>query len=434
MKFCRSFLFLMFSGVPFLLTAEIRVTALLDRASGIYKTGDTILFKTSVSENGAPVKGRKIKYRLSHDGGFKEEGTFDSGEGSREFPVKAKFPGWYLASFAVLEQDGSVSRKRGESSRIGALADPERIRIAGREPADFDAFWNGVKRELSAVPIKARREEVPVPEHLKGKVRCFDLKVDCAGGMPVSGYLCMPAGKIAPKSLPAQVCFQGAGVWSSNKMFDGADRGINLEINAHGIENGRSRAYYDSLPLGGYMFRGKEDRNAMYYKGVVMRLLRALEYVKSLPEWNGKTLIVGGFSQGGAQALWAAGLDQDVTLCIATCPALCDLAGTAATPARRSGWSGYYDARRKSAETGKIAAAVSYYDCAFFARRIKAKTYMAAGFADEVCPPTSVYAVFNELKIRRKYMETDPASGHNGQLNPRGWRRAAFVVNNGRKN
>ena len=191
------------------------------------------------------------------------------------------------------------------------------------------------------------------------------------------------------------------------------------------VQAGADAVYLGGRQFGARAFAANFDRED---------LLRALEYVKSLAEWNGKTLIAGGFSQGGAQALWAAGLDPDVTLCIATCPALCDLAGTAAKPARRSGWPGYYDARRKNAETDKIARAVSYYDCAFFARRIKAKTYMAAGFADEVCPPTSVYAVFNELKIRRKYMETDPSSGHNGRLNPRGWRRAAFVVNNGRKN
>ena len=57
--------------------------------------------------------------------------------------------------------------------------------------------------------------------------------------------------------------------------------------------------------------------------------------------------------------------------------------------------------------------------------------YRFAGFTSE---DPQIIAVFNELKIRRKYMETDPSSGHNGRLNPRGWRRAAFVVNNGRKN
>ncbi|NMA46826.1 MAG: hypothetical protein GX945_09725, partial [Lentisphaerae bacterium] len=63
-----------------------------------------------------------------------------------------------------------------------------------------------------------------------------------------------------------------------------------------------------------------------------LRVMRSLDFVKTLPEWNGRDLIVVGSSQGGGQAIAAAGLDPQVTLCVAAVPALSDHAGTLATP------------------------------------------------------------------------------------------------------
>ena len=44
-----------------------------------------------------------------------------------------------------------------------------------------------------------------------------------------------------------------------------------------------------------------------------VRLARALDFLTTRPEWDGKTLAVIGHSQGGCQALVAGGLDERVT-------------------------------------------------------------------------------------------------------------------------
>jgi hypothetical protein len=63
---------------------------------------------------------------------------------------------------------------------------------------------------------------------------------------------------------------------------------IVFDINAHGIENGREPEYYKALQEGelkGYAF--KSDENAKpetaYFNGMMLRVLRALEYVKTRP-------------------------------------------------------------------------------------------------------------------------------------------------------
>ena len=67
-----------------------------------------------------------------------------------------------------------------------------------------------------------------------------------------------------------------------------------------------------------------------------LRLTRALEFLTSQPEWDGKILMVEGGSQGGGQSLAAAGLDSRVTFIAAGVPAICDHSGKAI--GRINGW------------------------------------------------------------------------------------------------
>lgn len=47
---------------------------------------------------------------------------------------------------------------------------------------------------------------------------------------------------------------------------------------------------------------------------MVLRVMRALDYVTSRPEWSRKDLLVQGTFQGSLQASWAAGLGTAMTL------------------------------------------------------------------------------------------------------------------------
>lgn len=62
-------------------------------------------------------------------------------------------------------------------------------------------------------------------------------------------------------------------------------------------------------------------------KRVYLACVRSIDLLTSLPEWDGKNVIVQGGSQGGALALITAGLDKRVTACVANHPALSDMAG-----------------------------------------------------------------------------------------------------------
>ncbi len=131
----------------------------------------------------------------------------------------------------------------------GAGADPLELRAATPEPADFDAFWAAQKEEPATVPVREReRVPVPIPDPAKAsQVLLFDVKVACAGGPPVSGYLTLPRGA-KPGSLPVVVSYHGAGVDGARPQIDRAAQGfLCLDINAHGIPNGKPPEYGEAL-------------------------------------------------------------------------------------------------------------------------------------------------------------------------------------------
>ncbi len=398
-----------------------------DKPDAIYKRGEKITFTVQLLKDGKPVPGIRVQYRLSQNGDWGKTQIADSGT-----PIIAETkldkPGWVSIEAYMLGKDGKRVKHptkpnqflRGE---IGAMVDPLAIRESAPEPADFDAFWQRQREALNRVPVEAERKEIPVPEKFKGKVVCYDVKVKCAGSKPVSGYLCMPP-NARKGSLPAEVSFHGAGVRSANARFWNGTRAISLDVNAHGIENGQPKEFYLKLNNGelkNYRHQNKDDRDSFYFKEMYLRVMRALDYVKSLPEWDGKTLIVRGGSQGGGQSIVAAALDPQVTLCAAGVPALGDHAGRLA--GRRPGWPQLVNRTTPAGQDFKVIETGKYFDNVYFAKRIRCETYLSTGFVDFVCPPTSVYAVYNNLpKTIRKQIQTTPGAGHGApgtQMNKR---------------
>jgi cephalosporin-C deacetylase-like acetyl esterase len=176
-------------------------------------------------------------------------------------------------------------------------------------PDDFDEFWSQQKAELKAVPIKP----VLTPAASTDKtVECFDVQVPCVGSVPVSGYFARPK-DAKPKSLPAILFVHGAGVRSAilGAAIGAAREGaLGMDINAHGIPNGKPAAYYEELnrtTLQDYRASGRESRETCYFLGMFLRLIRAIDFLTSQAEWDGVVVCVSGVSQGGGQSIAAAG-------------------------------------------------------------------------------------------------------------------------------
>lgn len=145
-----------------------------------------------------------------------------------------------------------------------------------------------------------------------------------------------------------------------------------------------------------------------------LRVMRALDFIKSRPEWNRKELVVRGGSLGGIQSIAAAALDPDVTLAIVSVPSGCEYNGYKQGRDAAALYRGKESVARIEADPRR-AVTLAYHDGVNFAPRIKCDTYVCTGFADELCTPSSVFAFYNALPATtKKFMSTNPRTGHYG--------------------
>jgi cephalosporin-C deacetylase-like acetyl esterase len=382
--------------------SELEVFPDPSHADALYKRGETVKFQVSLRPGAAVSPTAKVEWTLSKDGlAPMTQGTGDLQDGLLTVAGSLEEPGFLQCRVKLLGA-GAVA------ALGGAAIEPGKIQPSLPPPADFDAYWSSQKARLAAVPVNARL----TPVEPAGKTaEVFDLQADSVGA-PLSGYFARPRGA-APKSLPAILTVHGAGVRGSSRgSAEGwAAQGLlALDINAHGLPNGMPEEFYKNLAdseLKDYRIRGRESRDTIYFNGMFLRLVRALDFLTAQPEWNGRTVIVSGSSQGGAQALVAAGLDPRVTFFAAGVPAMCDHTGFKA--GRINGWPKFIPTGEQPPDN--VTEAVRYYDAVNFAARTKAAGIVTVGFIDTTCPPTGGYAAFNAV-AGEKTIVNEPLSGH----------------------
>lgn len=375
-----------------------------DHPDALYKVGETATFTIEALQDGKPLADGKVVCVLSKDGVQSQPPqTLNVKDGKATLIGKLDEPGFLLLR--------ATSDKA--STMAAAGYDPLDLKPSMPVPEDFDAFWDAQKAALAQVPLKSTL--TPVTTGVPKGVAAFDVQIDCLG-KPVTGYFGKPL-QAKAKSLPAILHVHGAGVRSSTlgSVSWALNEGgmLSMDINAHGLPNGKPKEFYEALAAGelkGYWNANPQDREKIYFKGMFLRLIRAIDFLTAQPEWDGKTLIVYGASQGGFQAFAAAGLDARVSFICAGVPAGCDHTGSQAN--RISGWPKIVPNDAEGKPNAAALQASRYFDNVNFAIRAKCQgAAVTVGFIDTTCPPTSVYAAYNALTIP-KAIHTDILSGH----------------------
>ena len=382
-----------------------------DREDSLYAVNDPVTFEIQAKDGDRNLNRGEISWSLSMDGLGKLGEGVQSIEGGKAVEATGSLdrPGFLLLTAVFTGSDGKTITAYG-----GAGISPLEIPPSLPVPDDFDQFWAAQKNTLAEVPMEFTSE----PQVLKGKadegIEAFDVQIQCeADGPPVSGYFARPAEAVA-KSLPAVLWVHGAGVRGSSlpNALKGARKGfLSMDINAHGIPNGKPKEFYDDLSAGdlsNYRHFGRESRDTIYFRGMLVRLVRAIDFLTSRPEWDGKVMAVIGHSQGGLQALAAGGLDDRVTFIGSGVPAGCDHTGMKVD--RISGWPKLVPYDKGIPDPAALEAS-RYIDAVNFASRCRADAIVSAGFIDRTCPPTSVYAAYNLLG-GKKEMINRPDMGH----------------------
>jgi cephalosporin-C deacetylase len=396
-----------------LLAAEPALTLKVvpERESGIYDVGEEAVFIVTVSRGDDRVTDGSVNFVVDDflaagKAAGLPQGNVKLGDGPAKVVAKGRRPEFLRCQVTYTPAEGKAVR-----ASAGVGFSPEEIGLSLPVPDDFDEFWAEQKRQLADVPLGPKLTSV---ENKTNGVESFNVQVQCLGGAPVSGYFSKPI-DAKPKSLPIVLWVHGAGVRSSSlpNSLKGAQAGfLSMDINAHGSPNGKPGAFYSELSRGAlndYRYAGRKSRDTIYFRGMYLRIVRAIDFLTAQPEWDGKTVVAVGHSQGGGQSLVAGGIDDRVTFIAPGVPAICDHSGNSA--GRVNGWPKLVPNGADGKPDSKIQMAARYVDAVNFASRCKAEAIMSVGFIDAVCPPSSCYAAYNAL-LGKKSVINEPLMGH----------------------
>lgn len=279
----------------------------------------------------------------------------------------------------------AVKMKEEDYGRgVGCVFDWQKIRPGKPRPADFDAFWDKNLADDLKLPIEVKKME-KIRETKTG-VSVYRAVISSLGD-DMYAEISIPKGAEEGKKFPIWVIFQAYGcasMWTWTWEW-----AITIAPNAHSIENGRESEYYKKLgeyggPLFNYGFDTNENAKVetAYFRKMLLRDIRALRYMMSRPEWNGKDVMFYGSSQGGYQAAAMMGLLPETTQFEFYCPWAIDYGGSQAH------WR------------PKWGEGVQYCDPVHMAHRIGGpvkKIVCNQGTIDTACPVDSFFAWINEM-------------------------------------
>ncbi len=377
-----------------------------DHADWLYKTGEKAKVEVGFYIYGVP-QDIEVDYEIAPD----------------MMPATAKGKMMLKNGKAIIDMgtmkkagflDLRLTAKKGDRTfqhHVKVGFSPEQLKPYTKNPADFDSFWKSTLDEARKTPVSVVCKKVE--NYSTNEIDCYLLKIKTDKYHSVYGYLTKPkkAGK-----YPVVLCPPGAGIKTIKEpmrnTYYARNGFIRLEMEIHGLNPEMTDEQFKEITTAfdrenGYLTNGLDNRDNYYMRHVYVACARALDYLTSLPEWDGRNAFVQGGSQGGALALITAALDPRVSACVANHPALSDMAGYLDN---RAGGYPHFP-RLNSMLTPEKVKTLEYYDVVNFARRITCPVFLTWGFNDNVCPPTTSYIVWNMITSPKESLIT-PINEH----------------------
>ena len=382
-----------------------------NHADWIYRTGEKATIEVQLLHYGVPQEDVTIHYEVADD--LMKADRRDSvklSKGRATIPVGTmRQPGF--RDCRMWARIGSATYRH----HIKLGFSPEQIVPYTQMPNDFQAFWQQSIKEASEFPLTYTLQ--PADDYSTDRIKCYLLKLTLnKQGQAMYGYLFYPR-EIPEGGCPVVLTPPGAGIKTiktplRHKYY--AEQGcIRLEMEIHGLNPTLSDEHFSEISRAfngkenGYLTVGLDQLDSYYMKRVYLGMVRCIDFLTSLPEWDGKHVATVGGSQGGALALVAAALHPKVTHCVANHPALTDMAGFKAK--RADGYPHF--SKIAGMDTPEKVKTMAYYDVINFARLLHIPTRLTWGFNDDTCSPTTSYAVYNILTCPKEALIT-PVNEH----------------------
>ena len=375
---------------------SLNVQVLPYRKNGLFNENHPVKYKLKVTNNYNSRQEGKIDITIKNEfgefiGNSETEFSIASNHTKKiSWDIPVENPGFYdiIVTINLTDYDDTIRNVFGYKA--------SEINTPVHKPADFDAFWQKAKDELSTVAPDytiSPDEILSTPTH-----QVYYVEMKSLENVKINGWLTVPRPK---GKYPVMFGLGGYRIEMKPLYFDDF---AHFTINARG--NGESNQIInpDNQEL---MTLHLEDKNKYVYRGIYMDCLRGLEFILSHEDLGLDTKRIGlmGGSQGGTLTWALAALSKKALFCIVDNPILCDA------------HTFYYICQNKRQPEGgfiikflkeflrknpnitkdKMLSNLSYFEIQNFIGDINCPTLLGLGLLDLTAPPTCAYAAFNRM-------------------------------------
>lgn len=312
------------------------------------------------------------------------------------FDIDLPAPGFYRCT-AWAEKEGI----KGEEVKFNIGYEPEKIVSPVDTLPGFAEFWKTTRAELDQVKPDFR---ITLLKEKSGTVRdLYQVTMQSFGNVTIEGFYAVPK---VPGKYPVIISYMGYG---SDPWLPGGDYNPDfaefvLSTRGQGIQKAANT-------YGDWILHGLDSKENYYYRGAFMDLVRAIDFVVSRPEVDPEKIVAEGGSQGGAFTLAACALDHRIKAAAPTIPFLSDYPDYfKIAPWPASAFVGYLKEHPEKT-WDEIYPLLSFFDVKNLAPMIRCPILMAAGLQDDVCPPHTNFAAYNQITSEKKYY-VFPDQGH----------------------
>ncbi len=299
------------------------------------------------------------------------------------------------------------------------LAELKTYQGTNPRPADFDAYWEAALAELDALDPQV--ELVPNPTLSHPLVECFDLWFTGVGGARIYAKYLRPRERDG--AVPAILKFHGYSHYSGDWMESVGEASAGFAVAAMDCrgQGGRSEDVggVKGMTLRGQFVRGLDDPDPtkLLYRAIYLDTALLARIVMSFDEVDATRVGATGASQGGGLTVACAALEPRIKLAAPIYPFLSDYRRVWDMDLAKGAYEELsyffrkFDPRHERVEA--LFTKLGYIDIHHLAPRVQAEVLMFTGLMDQICPPSTQFAVYNQL-VGDKAMLIYPDYGHEG--------------------
>ena len=274
------------------------------------------------------------------------------------------------------------------------------------KPENFDLFW---ENEISQLPVelkfKLEEKKYNIPN-----VKFYELEFQSTKNSTIYSILVVPH-----SNEPVPVIFQFHGYqgqspdWSTHLNYAHAGFAmVSMDVRGQAgksIDGGK----YQGNTVKGHVVRGMtEGPENLFYKEVYLDVYQLVRIVREFDFIDEANMNSYGLSQGGALSLITAALIPEIRKTVAIYPFLSDFKRVLEFGNQSEAYDELFryfkfnDPMHRQED--EILKTISYIDVKNFANKIRSDVLMITGLEDNICFPSTQFAVFNQINSNKRHL------------------------------